>query len=67
MTPRFQSLVVSALPACALVAALLWPGHAMAQSQAASDSVGRRRLQPLPALGSAPETGLQFGATMLAV
>ncbi|MES3035365.1 MAG: BamA/TamA family outer membrane protein [Gemmatimonadota bacterium] len=33
----------------------------------ASDSVGRRRIQPLPALGSAPETGLQFGATVLAV
>lgn len=31
------------------------------------DSVGRRRLQPLPALASAPETGLQFGATMLGV
>jgi hypothetical protein len=29
------------------------------------DSVGRRRLQPLPAVASAPETGLQFGATML--
>lgn len=26
-----------------------------------------RRIQPLPALGSAPETGLQYGATMLAV
>ena len=34
---------------------------------APSDSVGRRRIQPLPALGSAPETGLQFGATVLAV
>ena len=31
------------------------------------DSVGRRRLQPLPAVASAPETGLQFGATMLGV
>lgn len=30
-------------------------------------TVGRRRIQPLPALGSAPETGLQFGATVLAV
>ena len=36
-------------------------------SAARSDSVGRRRIQPLPALGSAPETGLQFGATVLAV
>lgn len=32
-----------------------------------ADSVGRRRIQPLPAIGSAPETGLQFGATLLAV
>ncbi len=31
------------------------------------DSVGRRRIQPLPALGSAPETGLQFGLAVLAV
>ena len=67
MTPRIQNLVVSAPPAFALVAALLWSGQMLAQSPTASDSVGRRRLQPLPALGSAPETGLQFGATMLAV
>jgi hypothetical protein len=33
----------------------------------AADTLGRRRIQPLPALGSAPETGLQFGATVLAV
>ncbi len=32
-----------------------------------ADSVSRRRIQPLPALGSAPETGLQFGVAMLAV
>ena len=39
-----------------------------AAAQSAPDStVGRRRIQPLPALGSAPETGLQFGATVLAV
>lgn len=36
-------------------------------AQSASDSVAHRRIQPLPALGSAPETGLQFGATVLAV
>ena len=38
-----------------------------AATTARSDSVGRRRIQPLPALGSAPETGLQYGATVLAV
>lgn len=41
-------------------------GDARAQ-EATSDTVGRRRLQPLPAIGSAPETGLQFGVTMLGV
>ena len=34
---------------------------------ASGDSVGRRRIRVLPALASAPETGLQFGATVLAV
>lgn len=39
-----------------------------AQSTAAPDSArGRRRIQPLPAIGSAPETGMQLGATVLAV
>lgn len=36
-------------------------------SERNADSVGRRRIQPLPALGSAPETGLQFGVAVLAV
>ncbi len=41
---------------------------ASAAAQTAPDSaVGRRRIQPLPTLGSAPESGLQFGATVLAV
>ncbi len=31
------------------------------------DSIGRRRIQPLPAIASAPETGLQYGATVFAV
>ena len=31
------------------------------------EPAARRRIQPLPALASAPETGLQFGATVLAV
>jgi Omp85 superfamily domain len=33
----------------------------------ATDSLARRRIQALPALGSAPETGWQFGAAVLAV
>lgn len=36
-------------------------------SSSESSAVARRRLQPLPALGSAPETGIQLGATMLGV
>ena len=39
-------------------------GQAVGQTR---DSVARRRIQPLPALASAPETGLQYGATVLAV
>ncbi len=46
--------------------AMTTPNRCAAQ---AVDSSGgtRRRIQPLPALGSAPETGLQYGATVLAV
>lgn len=51
----------------ALLAALALVAAASVFAQSAPDSVGRRRIQPLPALGSAPETGLQFGATVLAV
>ena len=37
-------------------------------AQTGPDSTdGRKRIQPLPALGSSPETGFQFGATVLAV
>jgi len=59
---RVRGLGVS-LALCAATASLA------AQDSAAlrADSVGRRRIQPLPALGSAPETGLQFGATLLGV
>ena len=38
-----------------------------AQQAPADSTVGRRRIQPFPALGSAPETGLQFGLTVLSV
>jgi Omp85 superfamily domain len=50
--------------ACAVLPAA---ASAQAPADSASDSVTRRRIQPLPAVGSAPETGLQFGATVLAV
>jgi hypothetical protein len=36
-------------------------------AQGADSTRARRRIQPFPALGSAPETGLQLGATVLAV
>jgi Omp85 superfamily domain len=56
----------------AILLAALAGGLSRLSAQSASpdrraDSLGRRRIQPLPALGSAPETGLQFGATVLAV
>ena len=38
-----------------------------ARAQAPDSTIPHRRIQPLPALASAPETGLQFGATVLAV
>ena len=36
-------------------------------AQPVDSATPHRRIQPLPALGSAPETGFQFGATVLAV
>lgn len=38
-----------------------------ARAQTPDSTVAHRRIQPLPAIASSPETGLQFGATMLAV
>ncbi len=51
----------------ALVVSTATLGAQSVATRAEGDSVGRRRIQPLPALGSAPETGLQYGATVLAV
>ena len=51
----------------ALVVSTATLGAQSVATPAEGDSVGRRRIQPLPALGSAPETGLQYGATVLAV
>ncbi|MBY0488299.1 MAG: outer membrane protein assembly factor [Gemmatimonadaceae bacterium] len=54
----------SSIPAL-LAIALCIPQRGSAQS---TDSTQwRRRLQPFPAIASAPETGLQLGLTMLAV
>lgn len=36
-------------------------------AQAPDSTTGRRRIQVLPAFGSAPETGIQYGATVFAV
>ena len=38
-----------------------------ARAQTPDSTVAHRRIQPLPAIASSPETGLQFGATVLAV
>lgn len=52
----------------AAIAILAVGAPTAALSQSPSDSTkGRQRIQPLPALGSSPETGLQCGATVLAV
>jgi outer membrane protein assembly factor BamA len=36
-------------------------------AQPTADSAARRRIQPLPAVGSSPESGLQLGVTVLGV
>ena len=63
---RLQAIIIAIE-----LASTALPAHAQRAATASStgpaDSVGRRRIQPLPALASAPETGLQFGATVLAV
>ena len=60
-------IAACAIAACA-IALLAVGAPTAALSQSPSDSTkGRKRIQPLPALGSSPETGLQFGATVLAV
>lgn len=60
LCPRALALGLSVLASAA-------PLLAQPVAAPGADSIGRRRIQPLPALGSAPETGLQFGATLLAV
>ncbi len=55
---RFSTVVATA--SCVLFTGAL-------DAQAAADSSGRRRIQPLPAIGSSPESGLQYGATVLTV
>jgi Omp85 superfamily domain len=60
------AIVASAI-GCALMIATSLGAQTTTRDTSARDSVSRRRIQPLPALGSAPETGLQYGATVLAV
>ncbi len=51
-----------------LLVALVAPLEAQnTDSLARRDSAGRCRVRPLPSIGSAPETGLQYGATVLTV
>ncbi len=50
-----------------LAALCLLPTVVGAQDAGGQAKGGRRRLQPLPAVGSSPETGLQMGATVLGV
>ncbi len=58
-----------ALSACGLLLlALAAPLEAQnADSLTRRDTTGRCRVQPLPSIGSAPETGLQYGASVLTV
>ena len=63
---RFHSFQVATLVCVSALGAS--PSFLGAQAPVTDpDSIGRRRIQPLPAVASAPETGLQFGATVLGV
>jgi hypothetical protein len=65
MTPLRTSPHVAPL---LLALTLALPVGGLAAQETMPDStIGRRRIQPLPALGSAPETGLQYGATVFSV
>ncbi len=64
-TPPAENLMHRARFALALLAAAVVTRPAAAQSP--DSTVGRRRIQALPAFGSAPETGVQYGATLFAV
>lgn len=67
---RFVSISLRATFVSAVLSVSVSSVHAQRADPAgtmAADSVGRRRIQPLPAVASAPETGFQFGATVLAV
>jgi hypothetical protein len=59
MRKTFRSTLVAVL-------AMTFAG-VTAGAQTTDSTVPRRRIQPLPAVASSPETGLQFGATVLAV
>lgn len=58
MLPSLRAIVIVALSVASGTALL---------GQTVADSASRRRIQLLPAVGSAPETGLQFGVSTLAV
>ena len=67
LPPATMLTIPSAPLALALtLAASTWSSRLCAQEPTDSGAA-RRRIQVLPALGSAPETGLQYGLTALAV
>lgn len=66
MTACIRPATLYAAIASALLAVSGATSDVSAQS-APDSTIGRKRIQPLPALGSSPETGFQFGATVLAV
>jgi hypothetical protein len=67
-SPGFRSRTVQGAVLAAFL--LVWPAAANAQTEsvaAAASSPSSRRILVLPAVGSAPETGLQLGVAVLAV
>ena len=69
LVPLLLALSAALAPAgSASLRAQAAPGPEASAGRAGIDSTrGRRRIQVLPALGSAPETGLQYGVTAFAV
>jgi hypothetical protein len=63
----YPTCVVRTVSAVAAVCLVVLAGRLPAQQTDADSTSGRRRIQPFPALGSAPETGLQLGVTVLSV
>ncbi|MES2522376.1 MAG: BamA/TamA family outer membrane protein [Gemmatimonadota bacterium] len=67
MTCSIRILALSAVAGLAVASPMTRPLTAQTVPVVRDSTLGRHRIQVLPALGSAPETGLQYGITSFAV